>query len=445
MRRRAARLLLLALAAAAFAAATAAGARADGDPASDYLYTQRVFLPSGASNAQERAVTALAAQSTQLGAPIKVAVIGSQYDLGSVTPLWRKPATYAKFLGTELSYVYHGPLLIVMPNGFGIYDHNRPTAALEKALAGLRIQQGVPGLVATAEAAVRRLAAAQGHALPAAAPAPAAGPGAAPGRQTGGAGIGTAAEIAILLAGIAAMAAAWAVSLRLRPARVRWLPRLPQVRRPGRVLLLALPPAVLLGGLAAMAVPLHHTPPATLPKAGTQARGFTWPAGVRPAPAFRLHTQTGAPISLRKERGHVVILAFLDPVCRNLCPLEAAILAQVQRRFDAGTRPHIVAVSVNPWGDSRRHLVEDIHKWKVGPGWKWAVGPRATLAAIWKAYGIGVTDKPVKVAGTTVHEISHTEAIYILDGKGGERQLFPYPFTASAVVRSIRRLEAEPA
>ncbi len=432
---------LLALAAAAVVLAVAAAvARADGDPASDYLYTQRVFLPSGASASQERAVTALALQSDRLGAPIKVAVIGSVYDLGSITPLWGKPDTYARFLGTELSYVYHGPLLIVMPNGFGLYDHRRPTASLQRALDGLRIQPGVAGLVRTAEAAVRRLAAARGHRLPAAArPAPAAGSTAPHTAGSGGLGVEA---LAILAAGILAMAGAWAISLRLRPASWLRIPRIPRVRRPARAFAVALPLALLAGGLAAVAVPLHRSS-TTLPRSGPRPRGFTWPAGARPAPDFRLRTQSGTPISLQTERGHVVILAFLDPVCRNLCPLEAAVIGRIEREFGARTRPDVVAVSVNPWGDGRRHLLQDIRKWDVGPAWTWAVGSHESLARVWKAYGIGVIAKTVRVAGVDVHEISHTEAIYILDGHGSERQLYPYPFTASSVVKSIRQLEAE--
>jgi hypothetical protein len=76
-----------------------------------------------------------------------VAVIASPYDLGSVTPLWRKPRVYAKFLGTELSYVFHGTLLVVMPGGFGLFHGTRSVAAGQRALHGLTIQPGMAGLV----------------------------------------------------------------------------------------------------------------------------------------------------------------------------------------------------------------------------------------------------------------------------------------------------------
>ena len=112
---------LLALLAVAFAV-HAATARADGDPASDVLATQALFLPQDADvpAAQAAQLGSLLRAAAYAGYPIRVALIASASDLGSVTELWRKPQTYARFLGQELGLVYKGPLVVVMPNGVGI-------------------------------------------------------------------------------------------------------------------------------------------------------------------------------------------------------------------------------------------------------------------------------------------------------------------------------------
>ena len=115
--------LLASIAILALAAGSlAASARADGDPASDVLATQSLFLPqdAGVPLAQQNQLTALLEAAASSGYQIRVAIIASSSDLGSVTELWRQPQTYARFLGQELSLVYHGPLLVVMPNGFGL-------------------------------------------------------------------------------------------------------------------------------------------------------------------------------------------------------------------------------------------------------------------------------------------------------------------------------------
>jgi hypothetical protein len=113
----------------------AGAARADGDPASDVLYTDNEYLPydapsPAAATALKQAIESAYAKHYR----VKVAVIGSQVDLGAVPSLWGKPAQYAKFLGTELETFYVGPLLIVMPAGFGIYDGGRSTAAEKRVL-----------------------------------------------------------------------------------------------------------------------------------------------------------------------------------------------------------------------------------------------------------------------------------------------------------------------
>jgi hypothetical protein len=96
-------------------------AYADGDPASDVLASQKLFLPTDADVPvrEQLQLSALLNQSAQKGYPLRVAIIGSASDLGSVTPLWRQPETYAHFLGGELGLIYHGTVLVVMPTGYG--------------------------------------------------------------------------------------------------------------------------------------------------------------------------------------------------------------------------------------------------------------------------------------------------------------------------------------
>ena len=123
---------MLAAAVAAFVAGVAAVALvlflasavtgfADGDPPSDYLLTQQVYLPINApSAASGDRLKALVAAANDDGYTIRVAVIQAPQDLGSIPQLMGKPRTYAKFLGAELAFAYEGRLLTVMSNGYGI-------------------------------------------------------------------------------------------------------------------------------------------------------------------------------------------------------------------------------------------------------------------------------------------------------------------------------------
>jgi hypothetical protein len=140
-------------------ALSSATARADGDPASDTLIFQNVFLPYPTPPAEiAKPLSAAVRDVYAKGRRIKVAVIGAPQDLGSVPSLFDKPKEYAQFLGTELGLYYIGPLLIVMPAGYGIYDGGRTVAAEEDVLAHL--QPAAPtgdALVQAAAGAVQKL------------------------------------------------------------------------------------------------------------------------------------------------------------------------------------------------------------------------------------------------------------------------------------------------
>jgi hypothetical protein len=212
-------------AACALMAAWAAGpmtapARADGDPASDVLATQQLFLPWDARfpAGRQAQLTALLAASARSGYPIRAAIIASASDLGSVTVLWRRPQEYAELLGEELSLVYRGPLLVIMPDGFGLYQQDRTASLHRSALAGVPLPAAAGGLAGAAVAAVEHLASGAGHPLAVSGTRPAAG--ASPVAVT---------PWLVFAAGWGLIALAWTLSLRARPMRIR--PPRPSRRR----------------------------------------------------------------------------------------------------------------------------------------------------------------------------------------------------------------------
>jgi protein SCO1 len=173
----------------------------------------------------------------------------------------------------------------------------------------------------------------------------------------------------------------------------------------------------------------------------TSAAVQTWAPGAQPAPGFTLRDQRGKPVTLASYRGRPVIVTFIDPLCRDFCPREATILTQAAAQL--GRRgPAIVAVSVDPWGDSPANFRADAQHWRLAPGWRWGTGSYAKLARVWKSYYVGVEVANQTIAGVKVRRITHTGAAYLIDGSGHERALFLYPFTSSDVVNSARNLLA---
>jgi hypothetical protein len=149
-----------------------AAAHADGDPASDVLLAQDVFLPyppNRVSGQVEEALTTTLARAKAKGFPVKVALIADPRDLGSVGQMFGTPQKYADLLTQELSLnVTHGRglakprVLTVQPAGLGGNNLGDDAGAALEGLAPAE-DEGADGLARTAAVAVGKLAAAAGR------------------------------------------------------------------------------------------------------------------------------------------------------------------------------------------------------------------------------------------------------------------------------------------
>lgn len=160
----------------------------------------------------------------------------------------------------------------------------------------------------------------------------------------------------------------------------------------------------------------------------------TWAAGARPAPAITaLHDQSGARFSLSSLRGRTVVVEFFDSHCKAECPLAGRALAASERALPAAQRPVLVVVSVNP-KDTTASVRAAVRSWGlagVAP-WHWLMGTHAQLAPVWAAYHVFV--RPTR------GDISHTEALYLLDRRGDERSGYLFPYLPASVTHDLRVL-----
>lgn len=182
-------------------------ALADGDPASDVLVfpDRDYFLPYApqASAASQARIDAATSAAYDAGYQIKVAVISGPGDLGAVPQMAGQPQKYAEFLGKELAFAYTKPLLIVMPEGYGLYGP--ADATVKAAVAALpKPKSGDPtDLVNAAADAVKAASGAAGHPIEiVAAAAPA-----APAKESGGSDtivyvVGGTVAVVLLLVGL---------------------------------------------------------------------------------------------------------------------------------------------------------------------------------------------------------------------------------------------------
>jgi len=430
-------LALAAIALAGLLAAVAAGAaRADGDPGSDVLVYQSYFVgyDSGLSVGQQVALGRALASLASAGTPVRVAVIAHPDDLGTVTPLWRKPELYARYLGAELSLAFRGRLLIVMPDGFGFYWYGHATAPGYRALAGRSPGTGA-GLLAATESAARALARAGGAVLPAGSGAkapqvtttptgsssasvsqgasasssglgpPAPATSQTPSGRSGSDGlIGTIVLCVLVAAGLVALARRRWPGWRSLPAPGWLLPGAALVVVIGAGVPIAFiasrPPGPVTGGSLA-------TNPYLDP--GTRLQG--------PAPTFALFNQLGQRVALRSYRGKVVILAFTDSECTTICPLTTTAMLDAKRLLgSAGSHVELLGVDANPKSNS----IEDVDTYTELHGmvghWQFLTGSLPQLTRVWKAY---------KVDAEINHGlIAHTPALFVISPRGALEKVY---------------------
>ena len=410
-------------------------ARADGDPGSDVLVYQDLFAGSDAGLSVRRQVQlgAMLKAAARGGLPVRVAIIAGRQDLGAVTALWRKPRSYARFLGIELSLTYRQRLLVVMPNGFGFSWPGHATDAAYRLLAGVPIRAGGGGLFRAASTAVTRLAAARGIKLSLATTEP---PGSAPATRTGGSGGTVPAKgsttdnvvgrVVLALAAIVLVAVAIHRVLGRRGFRPSWLQGRARLRLrprtviPGATLVLLLVPITLLVVHQSSPTPSQAAALAANPELdpGTPIHGV--------ASDFTLSDQFGKPVSLRSFRGRVVILAFNDSECTTVCPLTTTAMMDAKAMLGrAGSQVELLGVDANPAATS----VEDVWSYSELHGmlhaWHFLTGSLAQLKRVWKHYGIE--------AAIARGQITHTPALFVIDPRGKLSRLYMTQMSYMAV------------
>ncbi len=191
------------------------------------------------------------------------------------------------------------------------------------------------------------------------------------------------------------------------------------------------------------------------------------------APNFRLTDQRGKQVSLSDYRGKVVVLAFMDSKCRDVCPITSQYLREAEEMLGKDAESVVLlGVNVNPDANSISDVAEATQKWQLDgvPSWHFLTGSKAEMEPVWKQYGAVATGPsvyPTEVAGHLdaqggdhshgnegaplapgqhPDEILHSPGVHII-GPSGEKQWYvsvPYipnydgPSLSELIVRHTR-------
>jgi protein SCO1/2 len=153
----------------------------------------------------------------------------------------------------------------------------------------------------------------------------------------------------------------------------------------------------------------------------------------RVAQPIALHDAWGRPVTLRSQRGRYVLVTFLYVHCPDVCPLIAQNLnAALERLGPSRRRVRVLAVSVDPKGDTPAAVKHYIAQRRLLPQFRYLLGTRAQLKPIWDAWHV------LAVASPTV--VDHVAYTALVDPAGKERVLYDSKVKASQVLHDLRLL-----
>jgi protein SCO1/2 len=153
----------------------------------------------------------------------------------------------------------------------------------------------------------------------------------------------------------------------------------------------------------------------------------------RLAPNFVLRDQDSQTIELSHLRGKAVLLTFLYTHCPDACPLTAVRLnGALAALGPERTRVRVLAVSVDPHGDTRQAVAAFISSHHLLQQFRYLVGPRTKLATIWRLYGIDSHPAGGDKA------LDHTLYTLLIDPKGRGRVVYDSTATSSIIDHDLR-------
>ena len=169
------------------------------------------------------------------------------------------------------------------------------------------------------------------------------------------------------------------------------------------------------------------------PAPGALKAGIFDPA--RAAPEFSVDGSDGAPLTLSRYRGKVVVLAFGYTSCPNVCPVTLAVLAQAHRNLGArGSQVQVIYLTVDPERDSAERLKQYLAAFD--PGFVGGTGTALQMAAVRKSYGVTAE----KVGTGKDYGIAHSSFVYLITREGRLRALMPFGHKADDYVHDISLL-----
>jgi protein SCO1 len=153
----------------------------------------------------------------------------------------------------------------------------------------------------------------------------------------------------------------------------------------------------------------------------------------RPAPSFSLRDASGHHFTLNAQRGRYVLVTFLYTHCPDVCPLIASNLNTVLRTLGPKTNVEVLAVSVDPKGDTASAVRAYEKRMHLEPAFHFLIGSRSELRPVWSAWHVLAVDRKPNL-------VDHVAYTALVDPAGKQRLLYDSQVNAQHVLHDLRLL-----
>lgn len=160
-------------------------------------------------------------------------------------------------------------------------------------------------------------------------------------------------------------------------------------------------------------------------------------------PEFHLVDERGAPFDRGALTGHVSVVDFIFTRCQSSCPRLTATMRVLQNRLArAGSRAHLVSISVDPENDSPAVLAAYAERAHADPSrWSFVTGPADDVE---RAIVFGFKVSAAKVpSGANESDVTHGDWFVLVDQLGTLRGYYATdePGALDMLVENVLRLE----
>jgi protein SCO1/2 len=154
----------------------------------------------------------------------------------------------------------------------------------------------------------------------------------------------------------------------------------------------------------------------------------------QPPPPLSLRNYNGERVNIDRYRGRAVLVTFLYTHCPDVCPLIASNMRAAQEMMGSAeaARAQVIAVSVDPRGDTPSTVAAFLARHGMTGRMKYLIGSPRELAPVWKAWNVGSArdiEQP--------QFIDHTALVYGIDASGKLTTVYEASFAPKEIAHDV--------